>query len=314
MGLSCGPSSDASRQVTCDSTAPWACLVHPTFRPRCVEAHGGWEHSHCQDHCPRLTRAERVRLCQPCSLYRSASHQPSSHIHTGTFQPGDLAKPWSYSLNFSRVLLAGSGPREFVEMCHRFCHLQNPPGQVSNFREARKAGKKFCQSLVVVKRGGPIWLSPINTRLAGFLLCPPGLQLGRMPDVGSLALDPCCLGWNLAHPCLAAQDKKLRLSTSVFSSVKWGWSGAHLIGGLLGQSLSCVRLFVTPWTVVGQAPLSMGLSWQQCWSGLPFTPPGDLPDSGIEPASPEAPALTGRFFTTEPPGKPSPHGMTEQMC
>ena len=93
--------------------------------------------------------------------------------------------------------------------------------------------------------------------------------------------------------------------------MKWGWSGSHLIGGLFGHSV--VSDSVTPWTVVGQALLSMGLSWQQCWNGLPFTPPGDLPDSGIEPACPAAPALTGRFFTTEPPGKPSPHGMTEQM-
>ena len=45
----------------------------------------------------------------------------------------------------------------------------------------------------------------------------------------------------------------------------------------------------------------MGLSWQEYWSGLPFPPPGDLPDPGIEPMSP---ALAGEFFITEPPGKP----------
>ena len=42
---------------------------------------------------------------------------------------------------------------------------------------------------------------------------------------------------------------------------------------------------MTPWTVACQAPLSMGLSWQEFWSGLTFPPPGDLPDSGIESAS-----------------------------
>ena len=42
------------------------------------------------------------------------------------------------------------------------------------------------------------------------------------------------------------------------------------------QLLSCVRLFATPWTVARQAPLSMGLSWQEYWSGLPFPPPFDL--------------------------------------
>ena len=59
--------------------------------------------------------------------------------------------------------------------------------------------------------------------------------------------------------------------------------------------------FVWLWTVARQA-LSMGFSRQEYWSGLPFPPPGDLPDPGIEPASP---ALAGGFFTNEPPGKPT---------
>ena len=58
--------------------------------------------------------------------------------------------------------------------------------------------------------------------------------------------------------------------------------------------LSCVRLFATPWTVAYQAPLSMGFSRQEYWSGLPFPSPGDLPDPGIEPGSPalQADAVT----------------------
>ena len=51
-------------------------------------------------------------------------------------------------------------------------------------------------------------------------------------------------------------------------------------------SLSRVQLFVTPWTIAYQAPLSMGFSRQEYWSGLPFPSPGDLPDPGIEPRSP----------------------------
>ena len=43
----------------------------------------------------------------------------------------------------------------------------------------------------------------------------------------------------------------------------------------------CVRLFVTPWTVARQAPLSMGFCRQECWSGLPFLSPGDLPAQGL---------------------------------
>ena len=52
------------------------------------------------------------------------------------------------------------------------------------------------------------------------------------------------------------------------------------------KSLSRVRLLATPWTVAYQAPPSMGFSRQECWSGLPFPSPGDLPDPGIEPRCP----------------------------
>ena len=67
-------------------------------------------------------------------------------------------------------------------------------------------------------------------------------------------------------------------------------------------SFSGVPLSATLWTVAHQAPLSMGLSWQEHWSGQAFPPPGDLPNPGIEPLSPVSLALAGRFFTTEPPG------------
>ena len=61
---------------------------------------------------------------------------------------------------------------------------------------------------------------------------------------------------------------------------------------------SCILLFVTQWAVVHQAPLSMEFPRQEYWSGFPFPPPGDLPDSGIKPTSLMSLALTGRFFTT----------------
>ena len=61
------------------------------------------------------------------------------------------------------------------------------------------------------------------------------------------------------------------------------------------MSLSCVRLFVTPWTVAYQAPPSLGFSRQECWSGLPFPSPGYLPDPGIEPGSPSLQANVYRL-------------------
>ena len=54
---------------------------------------------------------------------------------------------------------------------------------------------------------------------------------------------------------------------------------------------SCVLLFATPWTAAHQAPLLRRLSRPEHWSGQPFPSPGDLPDSGIKPVSPAAPAL-----------------------
>ena len=60
---------------------------------------------------------------------------------------------------------------------------------------------------------------------------------------------------------------------------------------------SCLTL-CDPWTVACQAPLFMGFSRQEYWSGLPFTSPEDLPDPGIKLVSLVSPALAGRFFTT----------------
>ena len=58
--------------------------------------------------------------------------------------------------------------------------------------------------------------------------------------------------------------------------------------------------FVTPWTVAHQAPLSMGFSRQEPWSGLPCPSPGDLPDPGIKPRSP---AFQANYYPSEPSGK-----------
>ena len=57
-------------------------------------------------------------------------------------------------------------------------------------------------------------------------------------------------------------------------------------------SRSILLLFRTPWTIAHQAPLFMGLSLQECWSGLSFPTPGGLPDPGIEPTSPVSPTLS----------------------
>ena len=67
------------------------------------------------------------------------------------------------------------------------------------------------------------------------------------------------------------------------------------------KSLSHVQLFITPWTIALQAPLSMEFSRQEYWSGLPCPSPGDLSRPGIKPGSP---ALQADSLPSEPPGKP----------
>ena len=61
--------------------------------------------------------------------------------------------------------------------------------------------------------------------------------------------------------------------------------------------LNRIRLFGTPWIVAHQALLFMRFSRQEYWSGLPFPPPGGLPDPGIELVSIMSHALAGGFFT-----------------
>ena len=82
------------------------------------------------------------------------------------------------------------------------------------------------------------------------------------------------------------------MSTTSYETPK-----SHLTanGGGAGLVAKSCPTLATPWTVARQAPLSMGFSRQEYWSGLPLPSPGDLPDPGIEPVSP---ALQAESFTT----------------
>ena len=94
-------------------------------------------------------------------------------------------------------------------------------------------------------------------------------------------------------PLPSPTESKSLFFTSISLLLPYMWSEV--------KSLSRVRLFVTPWTGAYQAPLSMGFSRQEYWSGLPFPSPGDLPNSGIEPRSP---TLQADALTSESPEKP----------
>ena len=76
------------------------------------------------------------------------------------------------------------------------------------------------------------------------------------------------------------------------------WTELNMCACMLG-GFNHVWLFVTQWPMAGQASLFMGFTRQECWSGLPCSPPGDLSNSGVEPVSLiKSPALGGEFFTT----------------
>ena len=70
----------------------------------------------------------------------------------------------------------------------------------------------------------------------------------------------------------------------------------QLLHACVVSCFSCVQLCVTLWTVAHHVPLSMRFSGQECWSGLPLSPPGDLPNSGIKPMSLTS-ASAGSFIT-----------------
>ena len=75
--------------------------------------------------------------------------------------------------------------------------------------------------------------------------------------------------------------------------------GMHTV---VDPSLSYIQLFVIPWTIAHQDPLSLEFSWQKYWSGLPFPSPGDLLHPGIKPRSP---MLWADALPSEPPGNPT---------
>ena len=150
-----------------------------------------------------------------------------------------------------------------------FCSLLMPPS------ESQKIFEISCKNVGSCGKSGGLFQPT----------CEEVLRHHVNPIAAVLHLDVLIILQGLSYPyaCLGSQDKSFH-SFSV-------------------QSLSCVSL--RPHGLQhARLFLSMGFSRQEYWSGLPFPPPGDLPDPGIKPASPVA--LTGRFFTADPPRKPIP--------
>ena len=104
------------------------------------------------------------------------------------------------------------------------------------------------------------------------------------------------------------EAEKCKIKAPRFSfllACRWSPSGCLLVCECVLGHFSLVRLFATPWTVAHQAPLSMGFSRREYCSGLPCPPPGDLPNTGIEPRCLMFPVGKQVLLPLAPPGKPS---------
>ena len=149
--------------------------------------------------------------------------------------------------------------------------------------------------------GDPHLYSTITTQEDNFSSEPALVQKVLPPKFSQLNFPFPCFYWNLPSapaeapsPGLSASVPPITLSLSCCLPSQPGTRATLCCA----QTLSCVRLFVTPWTVPRQAPLSTGFCRREHWSGLPCPPPGDLPDPGIESVSLTSPALAGGFFTS----------------
>ena len=123
----------------------------------------------------------------------------------------------------------------------------------------------------------------------------------------SKAISSCCLAASeseqtgpllgfLLPKCFSAGDTHLPPPHTYFHShftdrETESWQLPRVTCTVVVYSLSHIQLFATPWTVAHQAPLSMGFSRQEYWSGLPFPSPGDLPDPGMELSCPALQAI-----------------------
>ena len=97
------------------------------------------------------------------------------------------------------------------------------------------------------------------------------------------------LSWG--NPCEVDFAEGLTNSNGFWGSTAGEWFPSFIYACVVLCCCSRVQLFATLWTAACQAPLSMGFFRQEYWSGLPFLPPGDLPNLGIEPNSLMPPAL-----------------------
>ena len=125
----------------------------------------------------------------------------------------------------------------------------------------------------------------------------------RLPIIHTLHLQPCTWDVEVKHEDKPGPSFSLRFQLmSSVTSLPYVARPKQRVSRLKStvrvcQGASVLSTLCDQWTVAHQAPLSTGFPSQECWCGLPFPCPGDLPHLGIKPVSPASPAFAGRFFT-----------------
>ena len=150
----------------------------------------------------------------------------------------------------------------------------------------------LCLKVFDMKAGPHLWFPSVVFPQSVFLFLFLNVWFKREMD---LFQNPVFLKTILLHSLLpqrVARQAGKAVTAKVWSAYSY----------MIVKSFSHIWLFVTPWTVACQTPLSMRFSRQEYWGGLPFPTLGDLPDPGMEPRSP---ALQADSLLTEPPGSPT---------
>ena len=180
----------------------------------------------------------------------------------------------------------------------RHIHIRKIQYKKKIIRGSPQDDKKFSSSVVVQS------LSP------GWLFATPGTIAHQAPLSMGFSRQEHWSGWPCpppgGHPDAGAEPAPPHLLRCWQMLYHLSHQGSPCIprACVMLSCFSRVQLFMTLWTVACQAPLSMGLSRQEYWSGLPCPPPGDLPDPEIEPTSPVAPALQADSLPLSHQGSP----------
>ena len=155
----------------------------------------------------------------------------------------------------------------------------------------------------------PMAMSSQGSPPASFLFATPAsaqkhLRVVEVVSVCKHRVDPCKIpssGFTTSTTNKSSSDAPTCGSPEVFQVLRLVLSTQRPLypRACVLSRFSRVQLFATPWTAAHQAPLSIGFSRQEYWSGLPCPPPqGNIPDPETEAASLKSPVVAGRFFTT----------------